>query len=112
MMQASLSVLSGLCIRKCNLLELWVKVTTYNEHARLSFFPSVGRLAQPVYSGGGEPTLSCNQKGLLRQSIASLEKAVQLSPSFSVATAFLAASYQRSGDQDYAKELMEQLRQR
>jgi hypothetical protein len=41
-----------------------------------------------------------------------LEKAVQLSPSFGVATAFLAASCARSGDQDYAEKLIEQLRQR
>ena len=56
--------------------------------------------------------LAQSQKGALQQSIASLEQACQLSPSFSVATAFLAASYVRSGDQDYSEELMEQLRHR
>jgi hypothetical protein len=43
MIQASLSVLTGLGVRKCDLLKRWVKVTTYNKHARLSYFPSVGR---------------------------------------------------------------------
>jgi|SRR5271166_113333 len=56
--------------------------------------------------------LAQSQKGLLQQSIATLEKTVHLSPSFSLATAILAGSYARSGDQDHATELMEELRQR
>jgi tetratricopeptide (TPR) repeat protein len=56
--------------------------------------------------------LAQSQKDLLQQSIATLEKTVHLSPSFSLATAILAASYARSGDPDHATELMEELRQR
>ena len=52
--------------------------------------------------------LAQSQKGSLLQSIASLEKAVQLSPSFSLATSFLAASYARLGDLVHAEGLMEE----
>ena len=52
------------------------------------------------------------QKGLLQQSVASLEKTVHLSPSFAVAKAFLAASYRRLGNSGHAEELMQEIRQR
>jgi tetratricopeptide (TPR) repeat protein len=42
--------------------------------------------------------LAQSQKGSLRESIASLEKTLQLSPSFSMATGFLAALYARLGN--------------
>ena len=45
-------------------------------------------------------------------SIASLEKTVQLSPSFTLATGFLAASYARSGDRGHAAKLMESISER
>src|SRR6516162_5922499 len=66
MMQTSLFILSSLGVRKCDLLERWVKVATYNKHARLSFFPSVGRFCATSVLGVGEPTLSCNQHGQLK----------------------------------------------
>jgi tetratricopeptide (TPR) repeat protein len=56
--------------------------------------------------------LAQSQNGSLQQSIASLEKTVQLSFSFSLATGFLAASYARSGDKGHADKLMEEVRQR
>jgi eukaryotic-like serine/threonine-protein kinase len=56
--------------------------------------------------------LAQSQQGLMRQSIASLEKTVQLSPTSSLATAFLAASYVRSGELGHAEQLMEALRRR
>ncbi len=52
------------------------------------------------------------QKGLLPQSIASLEKTVQLSPSFALANGFLAASYARAGEQQRAEQLIEQMQQK
>ncbi|MGA8622918.1 MAG: protein kinase [Candidatus Sulfotelmatobacter sp.] len=52
------------------------------------------------------------QKGLLQQSIANLEKTVQLSPSFALATGFLAASHARAGDQERAEQLIQQMQQK
>src|SRR5258708_36949756 len=56
--------------------------------------------------------LALSQKGLLQQSIASLEATLRLSPSFSLATGFLAASYARSGDPDRGEKLMEEVMER
>jgi tetratricopeptide (TPR) repeat protein len=52
------------------------------------------------------------QQGSLQASIASLEKTLQLAPSSILATAFLAASYLRSGNPGYAEQLMDVVRQR
>jgi eukaryotic-like serine/threonine-protein kinase len=51
-------------------------------------------------------------KGELQKSIASLEKTVQLSPSFALASGFLAASYARTGQEGKAQRLMEEVQQR
>jgi serine/threonine-protein kinase len=56
--------------------------------------------------------LALSQKGSLQQSIGSLETTLRLSPSFALATGFLAASYARSGDPGHAEKLMEEVRQR
>jgi Tfp pilus assembly protein PilF len=56
--------------------------------------------------------LAQSQQGLMRQSIASMEKTVHLSPNSSLAAAFLAASYVRSGELGHAEKLMEEVRQR
>jgi len=63
--QAALSVFSGFLVDVRNLLEARMKIRTYNHHARLLSSRAFGRLPQPVYSGRGEPTLSCNQVKLL-----------------------------------------------
>jgi tetratricopeptide (TPR) repeat protein len=52
------------------------------------------------------------QQGSLQASIASLEKTLQLAPSSILATAFLAASYLRSGNPGCAEQLMDVVRQR
>jgi len=52
------------------------------------------------------------QKGCIERSIASLETTLRLSPSFTMASGFLAASYARSGNVVHAEELMEEVRQR
>lgn len=56
--------------------------------------------------------LALSQKGSLQQSIASLETTLRLSPSFALATGFLAASYARSGNPGHAKKLMDGLKER
>jgi len=58
--------------------------------------------------------LALFQKGLLepaalQQAITSLERAVRLSPSFTLAVGFLAAAYAKSGNSDKAEELMKQV---
>lgn len=52
------------------------------------------------------------QKGCIEQSIASLETTLRLSPSFAMATGFLAASYARSGNPAQAEKLMDEVRER
>jgi serine/threonine-protein kinase len=54
--------------------------------------------------------MALSQKGALQESIASLEKTVQLSPSFTLATGFLAAAYARSENPDHATTLIEELK--
>jgi Tfp pilus assembly protein PilF len=56
--------------------------------------------------------LTLSQKGFLQQSIASLETTLRLSPSFTLATGFLAASYARSGNPGHAEKLMEEVMER
>jgi tetratricopeptide (TPR) repeat protein len=56
--------------------------------------------------------LALSQTGRIQESIASLETTLRLSPSFTLATGFLAASYARSDNTDHAEELMEELKQR
>jgi serine/threonine protein kinase/Tfp pilus assembly protein PilF len=56
--------------------------------------------------------LALSQKGSIEQSIASLEATLRLSPSFTLATGFLAASHARSGNPGYAEKLMEDLAER
>jgi serine/threonine protein kinase/Tfp pilus assembly protein PilF len=56
--------------------------------------------------------LALAQKGCVTESIASLETTLRLSPSFSMATGFLAASYARAGDPGRAEKLMEEVRER
>src|SRR5260370_36152531 len=53
--------------------------------------------------------LALSQKGSIQQSIASLEATLRLSPSFALATGFLAASYVRSGNPGHAEHLMEEV---
>jgi tetratricopeptide (TPR) repeat protein len=53
--------------------------------------------------------LAQSQKGLLQQSVASLETTLRLAPSFTLAAGFLAASYVRSGDPGRAEKLMEEV---
>ena len=53
--------------------------------------------------------LALSQKACLQQSMGSLEAAVHLSPSFSLAAGFLAASYVRAGDSERAEQLMDQV---
>src|ERR1700684_741748 len=54
--------------------------------------------------------MALSQKGALGESIVSLEKTVQLSPSFTLASGFLAASHARSGDDDRARTLIDELK--
>jgi serine/threonine-protein kinase len=56
--------------------------------------------------------LALSQKGSIEQSIASLEATLRLSPSFTLATGFLAASYARSGNPGHAEKLMEEVAER
>jgi serine/threonine protein kinase len=56
--------------------------------------------------------LALSQKGLLQQSITSLETTVRLSPSFTLATGFLAAAYARDGQQGHAEKLMQDVMER
>jgi tetratricopeptide (TPR) repeat protein len=56
--------------------------------------------------------LALSQKGSIQQSIASLETTRRLSPSFSLATGFLAASYARSGNPVHAEKMMEEVMER
>jgi TolB-like protein/Tfp pilus assembly protein PilF len=56
--------------------------------------------------------LALSQKGSIEQSIASLEATLRLSPSFTLATGFLAASYARSGNRGHAEKLMEEVAER
>jgi tetratricopeptide (TPR) repeat protein len=56
--------------------------------------------------------LALSQKGPVEQSIASLEATLRLSPSFTLATGFLAASYARSGNPGHAEKLMEEVAER
>jgi tetratricopeptide (TPR) repeat protein len=56
--------------------------------------------------------IALSQKDRLQQSIASLEMTLRLSPSFALATGFLAASYTRLGNPSHAEKLMEALRER
>ena len=56
--------------------------------------------------------LALSQKGSMQQSIASLEATVRLSPSFTLAAGFLAASYARSGNPGRAEKLMEEVMER
>ena len=56
--------------------------------------------------------LALSQKGSLEQAIVSLEKTVQLSPSFTMAAGFLAAAYARAGQQGHAEKLMEEVMER
>jgi tetratricopeptide (TPR) repeat protein len=52
------------------------------------------------------------QKGCLEQSIASLERTLRLSPSFTPAAGFLAAMYAQSGHPDRGEKLMTEVRER
>jgi serine/threonine-protein kinase len=54
--------------------------------------------------------MALSQRGALGQSIVSLEKTVQLSPSFTLASGFLAAAYARSGNEDRAQTLIDELK--
>jgi eukaryotic-like serine/threonine-protein kinase len=54
--------------------------------------------------------MALSQKGALRESIISLEKTVQLSPSFTLASGFLAAAYARSGNAERAEQLIGELK--
>jgi eukaryotic-like serine/threonine-protein kinase len=56
--------------------------------------------------------LALAQKGSAQQSVASLESTLRLSPSFTLAAGFLAASYARSGDRGQAEKLMQELTER
>src|SRR5580692_138813 len=56
--------------------------------------------------------LALSRTGRLEQSIASLEAAVRLSPSFTLAAGFLASVYVRAGSRDRAAELMEGVSER
>jgi len=56
--------------------------------------------------------LALSQKGCITESIASLETTLRLSPSFTMATGFLAASYARSGEPVHAQELMDEVTER
>ncbi|MGD0568458.1 MAG: protein kinase [Candidatus Sulfotelmatobacter sp.] len=56
--------------------------------------------------------MALSQKECLQQSIASLEVALRLSPSFSLATGFLAASYARLGNSSHAEKLMVEAKER
>jgi serine/threonine protein kinase/Tfp pilus assembly protein PilF len=53
-----------------------------------------------------------SQKGAIPEAIASLETVLRLAPSFALATGYLAAVYQRSGDAHQAEKLMEELASR
>jgi serine/threonine protein kinase/Tfp pilus assembly protein PilF len=56
--------------------------------------------------------LALSQKECLQQSITSLEAALRVSPSFTLATGFLAASYTRLGNPSHAEKLMDEVRER
>ena len=56
--------------------------------------------------------LALSQKGSVQPSIASLEAAVRLAPSFTLAAGFLAASYVRAGEPGRAEKLMREVAQR
>ena len=56
--------------------------------------------------------LALSQTERLQQSIGSLEMALRLSPSFTLATAFLAAAYVRLGNRPYAEKLMDGVKER
>jgi tetratricopeptide (TPR) repeat protein len=53
-----------------------------------------------------------SQKGAIPEGIASLETALQLAPSFALATGYLAALYERAGNPHRAEGLMEKLANR
>ena len=53
-----------------------------------------------------------SKRGMIPEAIASLETSLRLSPSFALATGYLAALYGRSGDADKAESLMEELAER
>lgn len=56
--------------------------------------------------------MALSQKGALRESIASLEKTVHLSPSFTLASGFLAAAYARSGEAGRAEKIISDLKEK
>src|SRR6202161_2882750 len=56
--------------------------------------------------------MALSQKGALQQSIIRLEKNVQLSPSFTLASGFLAAAYARLGNRERAEKLMQDLHEK
>jgi serine/threonine protein kinase/Tfp pilus assembly protein PilF len=56
--------------------------------------------------------LAQSQKGSIQESITSLEATLRLSPSFTLATGFLAASYARSGNPGHAEKLMKEVMER
>lgn len=56
--------------------------------------------------------IALSQKERVQQAVASLEAALRLSPSFSLATGFLAAAYARMGNPSHAEKLMEELREK
>jgi Tfp pilus assembly protein PilF len=53
--------------------------------------------------------LALARKGCPEEAIVSLETTVQLSPSFTLATGFLAASYARAGEPERAQKLMDEV---
>src|SRR5260370_27423761 len=77
------------------------------EHAAtaIDLYPDYGLVHFPM-------GLALSQKGHLQQPIASLEATLRLSPSFTLATGFLAASYVRSGNPGHAEKLIEEVMER
>jgi len=55
--------------------------------------------------------LALSQKGFIEESITSLETCLRLSPAFSLAAGFLAASYARSGNPGRAETVMDKVRE-
>jgi len=53
-----------------------------------------------------------SQKGAVQEAIANLEAGLQLSPSFALATGYLAALYGRAGNTEHAENLMAELAER
>jgi hypothetical protein len=61
MAQTELTTIAGLPVNKSNLLKPWMKITSYNHHARLLSSRARGRFAATSLLRSEEPTLSCNQ---------------------------------------------------